>query len=349
VRKFCILFMLAITLVLLTSTSSLANSTIYTVKSGDSLWKIAAENGTTVQQLMELNQLKSDRLNIGDQLILKAGNQPVYTTAASVSASTGIYTVQSGDCLSVIAQRYGTTADKLIQLNQLNSTFLQVGQTLKVPGSNITDSNSGGAVSQAPAAAVAEVANDTVYIVQSGDCLGAIAQRYSMSTSQLMSINQLNSDLIYPGQKLQVAAGAGTASATAGSEVSRSGSAIDGQRVLEVAKQYLGVPYAYGGTSPSGFDCSGFVQYVYKQCGYSLSRTAAGQYQQGIAVSKSELMVGDLVFFACNGGGIDHSGIYAGDNRFIHSSSPRSGGVIYTALSESYYSTSYVGARRIIR
>jgi cell wall-associated NlpC family hydrolase len=60
-------------------------------------------------------------------------------------------------------------------------------------------------------------------------------------------------------------------------------------------------------------------------------------------------MAGDLVFFACNGGGIDHSGIYVGNNRFIHSSSPRSGGVIYTSMSENYYARSYVGARRILR
>ncbi len=343
-KKFGEIFLLLFVFVLLGSTSTLAMETTYTVQSGDSLWKIANENGMTVSKLMEINHLQSEKLSIGDKLILQA-NSGQTQNIATVQSANSIYIVQAGDCLSLIAERFGMSIETLKQLNQLSSNLIHVGQNLQV-SANITSGESVSIVSTAVSgettAASGETTGETFYVVQAGDSLGAIAQKYSMSVSQLMSINGMGSDIIYPGQKLVLAA-----NMTA--EVSRSGSTADGQRILDVARQYLGVPYSYGGTTPAGFDCSGYVQYVFKQCGYQLSRTAAAQYQQGTAVSKTDLMIGDIVFFACNGGGIDHSGIYAGENRFIHSSSPRSGGVIITSLSESYYSRSYVGARRIVR
>ena len=120
----------------------------------------------------------------------------------------------------------------------------------------------------------------------------------------------------------------------------------DGSSIVSVAKNYLGVPYVWGGTSPSGFDCSGFTQYVFRQCGYSINRTADAQYSNGSYVSYDNLSAGDLVFF-CNtysASGITHVGIYIGGGQFIHSAS---GGVKISSLSESYYSSRYYGARRI--
>jgi cell wall-associated NlpC family hydrolase len=121
----------------------------------------------------------------------------------------------------------------------------------------------------------------------------------------------------------------------------------EGQLIVETAMKYLGTPYVWGGTSTSGFDCSGLVYYVYKECGYSINRTAASIYQNGVYVEKSDLKPGDPVCFSSSSSSIGHVGIYIGNGQFIHSSSS-AGGVIITDLDTDYYVRNYVGARRII-
>lgn len=124
--------------------------------------------------------------------------------------------------------------------------------------------------------------------------------------------------------------------------------------VVSLAKQYLGTRYSYGGASPSGFDCSGFTMYVFKQMGVSLPHSATSQWQSGAGqkiTSTSALQAGDLVFF-CDpsrslGKACSHAGIYIGGGRFIHASSANSGGVIISGLTSGYYNTYFVGGMRI--
>ena len=129
------------------------------------------------------------------------------------------------------------------------------------------------------------------------------------------------------------------------SSVPSSGS---GSSAVSIAYQYLGVPYVYGGASPSGFDCSGFTMYVYNQLGISLPHGATPQLKYGTYVSRSELQPGDLVFFSDGSYPASHVGIYVGDDQFIHASSSTGNGycVCVSSLNTNYYSRNFVGGRR---
>ncbi|MGM9998368.1 MAG: NlpC/P60 family protein [Candidatus Bruticola sp.] len=116
--------------------------------------------------------------------------------------------------------------------------------------------------------------------------------------------------------------------------------------LLSKAKSYMGVPYVWGGSTPSGFDCSGYVQYVYNQVGVNLPRTADIQFNEGRAVASGHEAPGDMVFFETYAPGASHVGIYLGNGEFIHASS--SGSVKVSSLDESYFKARYLGAKRVL-
>lgn len=116
--------------------------------------------------------------------------------------------------------------------------------------------------------------------------------------------------------------------------------------VVQTAEKYLKTPYRFGGESPKGFDCSGFVKFVYDKHGNKLPRTADSQYKTGKKVDRLSLKPGDLVFFNTYGAGVSHVGIYYGSGKFIHASSSR--GVMISKLDELYWKPRYLGAKRII-
>ena len=122
----------------------------------------------------------------------------------------------------------------------------------------------------------------------------------------------------------------------------------NGNAIAQYALQFVGYPYVYGGSSPSGFDCSGFVRYVCSQKGYSVNRTASAQMDNGTPVSYSQLQPGDLVFF--NNGNSSkratHVGIYIGNGQFVHASTSTTG-VIISDMNSAYYTTGFVGTRRL--
>jgi len=133
--------------------------------------------------------------------------------------------------------------------------------------------------------------------------------------------------------------------------VTPSASALNGmtslrERLVSTAKQYIGVPYVWGGSTPSGFDCSGFVKYVFDRNGISLPRTSSEQWKVGTWIPKSSLKAGDLVFFDTGSGGVSHLGIFIGNGQFIHASSSK--GVVISSLSSTYWTNAYYGSRRVI-
>jgi cell wall-associated NlpC family hydrolase len=267
----------------------------------------------------------------------------LFAGSTAVMASPATYVVKTGDCLWSIAKANGISVNSIKQLNGLNSDLIYVGQvlTLSNPAPEQTVPSSPTAEQTAPSGPA--VVSQSAYIIQPGDSLWSIAQKFGTTVDYLKVTNNLADDTIYPGNTLLVR------SPLVSTNISRSGNvSIKGTSVVAKAEQYLGSPYLYGGTSPAGFDCSGFTQFIYRQFQIPINRTAASQYNNGSVVSKTELVAGDLVFFNTSGSGISHVGIYTGNGQFIHASSGL-GKVIYSNLNDDYYSPLYVGARRVIK
>ena len=270
------------------------------------------------------------------------------------------YTVQNGDNLWLIATRFNTTVEAIMYVNNLSSEILIPGQELVIPKPGTVVPSTAENRSTAP---TRNQASPVKYVVQYGDSLWFIAVKFQTSVEAIKELNGLTSDQIRPGMTLLVS---GKSSSPSRKQQSGSNSQPASQpkkenstktqqkenqvstpqpkaNILETAKQFLGVPYKYGGNSPKeGFDCSGFVKYVYGLHGINLPRVAADQAKVGTRVSTPA--VGDLVFFAENGS-VVHVGIYAGNNTFIHAN--RKQGVIFTSLNQQWYKERYIGANRI--
>ena len=166
--------------------SSGSTSGTYTVKSGDSLWKIANQFGLTVAELKSLNGLTSDNLSVGQ--VLKVSD----SSSSSNSSSNNTYTVKSGDSLWKIANQFGVTVSELKNLNNLTSDILSVGQVLKIP-SSLPSNNSG-----------------STYTVKAGDSLWNIANKYEITVDELKKLNNLTSNILSIGQVLKVPSGGNT-------------------------------------------------------------------------------------------------------------------------------------------
>lgn len=121
---------------------------------------------------------------------------------------------------------------------------------------------------------------------------------------------------------------------------------VKGKDIVKTAAKFKGVPYKFGGTTPKGFDCSGYVQYVFKKQNAELPRSADVQVQKGIFVLQKNLKPGDLVFFSTYEPGASHVGIYAGGGKFWSASTSK--GVVLSSMQDSYWKTRYYGARRVL-
>lgn len=314
----------------------------YEIKPGDTLWKVASSNDVSVANLKSWNRLSTDAIYPNQVLRLtspSAASTPAPSApAAPAAAKTNTYTVKAGDTLYKVAKAHATSVTKIQQLNNLRNSTIHVGQKLKVSG---TASAVVASPSPAPAAPPAQ-ANTTTYRVVSGDTLSKISRSYKVSVTQLMSWNNLSTSNIHVGQVLKLQGGATPAPSPV--QVSKPAASSKAGQVLSIARTQLGVPYAWGGTTSSGFDCSGYLYYVYNRAGITIPRTnTIGYYASSFTVSSPQ--PGDLVFFKNTyRPGISHVGIYVGNNSFIHAGGDR---VQITSLDDSYWGKHFDSYKRL--
>ncbi len=184
-----------------------------------------------------------------------------------------------------------------------------------------------------------------VYRVQAGDTLWGLARRHLTTAERLAAMNGIALEAtLQIGQRLKVpAVPAAARPARLAALPSR------GQRwataLIALATRHVGVRYRWGGISPAGFDCSGFLYYVFGRNGVALPRTTFSMFKAGVPVPRDQIQTGDIVFFQTLRPGPSHAGVYLGDGRFIHSSSG-AGGVAITPMGHRYYGPRYLGARR---
>ncbi len=326
-------------------------SSSYKVQRGDSLWKIALKHDLTVAQLKSLNNLTSD-LIFPNQVLktdLNSNNtstnnnkQPTNEEKKETSTSKATtYTVKSGDTLSGIAMAHKISLNDLMKWNNLNSTLIYPGNVFVVSNPSTTEKPTNPPKEKVEKPEEEKVQSATVYTVKSGDTLSRIAIEYKVTVANLKKWNNLKSDMIYIGQKLNI--GTGTKVETPKDKTPSNDVSYNVDQLIKVAKSQLGTRYAWGGSTPSGFDCSGFIYYVYKQAGLDINRySSEGYHMRSHYVNTPS--VGDLVFFeGTYKSGISHVGVYIGNNEFIHASNS---GVVITNLNNSYWKKHFEGFKR---
>ncbi|WP_203333999.1 LysM peptidoglycan-binding domain-containing protein [Planococcus beigongshangi] len=350
-------------LALLIGVADTEASSTYTIKSGDSLWKIASQHNVTVADLKHWNNLTSDAIHPNQVIKVAAATvAPVPVSTPSPAATVqpagntvGTYTVKSGDTLSKIASIHKTTVSKLQELNKISGHLIYAGQKIKVTAAAVNPAPVT-AAPQAPSTAPAPVSTPApaagtgrTHKVVSGDTLTAIAYRNGISVTQLMNWNGLTSSMIRIGQVLKIENTATAPSVTTPVSnpvppAAAPAAADTAGKITEIAKSLIGTPYVWGGSTAGGFDCSGFIFHVYNQAGIKIPRTSTTGYDAR-SYDVNSPAIGDLVFFENTyRAGISHVGIYIGNNQFIHAGGDQ---VQVTNLNNSYWSKHFSGFKRL--
>jgi peptidoglycan DL-endopeptidase LytE len=341
---------LAAVAVISSTFSATVSANTYTIQKGDTLYEIAKKHHISVEELKRLNNLKSDLIFINQTLKVSQTSSPTIAAASQKSKSpatkkTLTYTVVKGDTLINIANKHGISLGELYTWNNLNSHIIYPGQVLKVSKPTVERPEK---APQSSPSAPAENTTSTQYIVKKGDTLSQIGAKFGVTVQQLKSWNNLSSDLIFIGQKLNISGKQVAAAKPENQSKTETTQSVDTNydvsTLVNTAKSLMGTPYVWGGTAPGGFDCSGFIYYVYNKAGKKVVRTsAAGYYSRSYYVNQPQ--IGDLVFFENTyKAGISHMGIYLGNNQFIHASS--SSGVTISNLNNSYYKKHFDGFKR---
>lgn len=320
------------------------NTSDVTVKAGDTLWTLAQQYNTSVEKLRELNGLAADAYLIHPGNVLKINGtvqatqqpaqteqpvqqqaqpeQPVVQQEATqqqaqepqlvVSANHTTHTVQAGESLYSIAQAYGVTVDSLRTANNLGATLL-VGQTLTIndPAKDPAQEAAAQQAAQQQAAAQAQ---------QEAAAQQATQQQAATQVQQPVQ-NQAPAQTQAPAQQTQQVQQQAQPAQVQQPQQQVVSTSADGAAIAAYAQSFIGTPYVWGGSTPSGFDCSGLTQYVYAHFGKQIGRNTIAQESAGAHIPVSQAQVGDLLFWGTPGSTY-HVAIYLGGNSFVAAPEP---------------------------
>ena len=356
--------LLAIVSLILVFASSEAFASIdYTVKKGDTLYRIAKKYDVSVSALQAENGVSARKLRPGMTLTIPSSSksapaneeqtvrqepadnalpQAADAIPSKQPAESRYHKVKKGETLSTIARVYSVKVSDIKELNHLRSARVKAGQRLLVKQSG-----------------------PRTYTVKRGDSVSKIAQRFHMDSQSLMALNGMESASLRAGQRLYLEEKEKAAPVVAAAHPKIEAAKFEDEirqvsqseefkaeplqdRLVAVAKKMLDIPYKFGGSTTLGIDCSAYVRKAYSLLEVKLPRTAREQFKTGQPVEKDELSAGDLVFFRTYASFPSHVGIYIGNNLFIHASSMAKK-VTIDSLDTPYYLKRFMGAKRLLR
>lgn len=333
---------------LTTGASALADS--YTVVKNDTLWGLSKKYGVSVSDLKKANGVSGHLIYVGQKLQIPTKSTEATKTAktststSTVDTTSTTHTVVKGDTLWSLAKKYGVSVSALMKANNLSSSTILIGQSLNLragmttygvngvttgssstaASTNTASSTSTTASSQAPKAKKSTTTNtssnsntSTNANTQSQSTASNSSASTMTNTNTAASNANTTSSTNTAASSSQAVSQAPTAStSTATTTASASASAI-----TSYALTFLGVPYVWGGTTPSGFDCSGLVQYVYSHFGINLGRTTYTQQYAGTKISVASAQAGDLYFWGSYGSAY-HVAIALGGGQYVMAPAP---------------------------
>ncbi|MCD5504755.1 C40 family peptidase [Lactobacillus delbrueckii] len=333
---------------LTTGASALADS--YTVVKNDTLWGLSKKYGVSVSDLKKANGVSGHLIYVGQKLQIPTKSTKATKTAktststSTVDTTSTTHTVVKGDTLWSLAKKYGVSVSTLMKANNLSSSTILIGQSLNLragmtaygvngvttgssstaASTNTASSTSTTASSQAPKAKKSITTNtssnsntSTSANTQSQSTASNSSASTTTNTNTAASNANTTSSTNTAASSSQAVSQAPTAStSTATTTASASASAI-----TSYALTFLGVPYVWGGTTPSGFDCSGLVQYVYSHFGINLGRTTYTQQYAGTKISVASAQAGDLYFWGSYGSAY-HVAIALGGGQYVMAPAP---------------------------